>query len=209
MLSKNNDALERANPSAEQNVVIEFKPEEKKHRWGKIFGVIFLVVFLLVAISFGASAAYLKIYQGKVYPGVYLDHFHVGKMSAEDVNNFLEGLNNRLAKEGIVLLVKKTDGTEAQVKISTVLGGDDAIELVELKGLEASRFAMSAGRTGSWWQRLFSPLYYYLICNKEIAVPVVVNSGHLTESLKVALAPYADTPHDANIKILDSMTGQY
>lgn len=183
-------------------------PEEKKRRWGIIFGIIFLAVFLLLAISFGASAAYLKIYQGKVYSGVYLDHFHVGKMSAEDVNNFLEGLNNRLAKEGIVLLVKKADGTEVQVKISTVLGGDDAIELVELKGVEASHLAINAGRTGSWWQRLFSPLYY-LICNKEISVPVVINSGHLTESLKTALASYADTPHDANIKILDSATGQY
>lgn len=181
---------------------------EKNHRVLKIFGVVFLVLFLLIAVVSGASAAYLKIYQGRVYPGVYLNHFHVGHMSAEEVNNFLEGLNNRWAKEGIVLSVKKSDGSESQVKINTVVGEDSAIELIELKGIEASRLAMNVGRTGPWAQRLFSP-FYYLIFNKTIAVPVTINSGHLIESLKISLAPYADTPHDANIKILDSTTGQY
>lgn len=204
---KNKESTESIENLKEKEI-IEFKPENKKWHWIKIIGVIFLVLFLLVAISFGSAAVCLKKYQNKVYPGVYLDHFHVGKMTAEEVNTFLEGLNNRLAKEGIVLLVKKADGTEAQVKINNVLGDETAIELVEYNGVEASRLAMASGRTGSWWQQFFSPLYY-LVFNKTIEIPMTINVGHLTESLQNTLAVYADAPHDANIKILNWSTGQY
>jgi len=186
----------------------ELSPEIKKHHLWKIIGGTFLFLIALVALTFGGAAAYIRIYQNQVYPGVYLDHFHVGKMSESDVVNFFEGLNNRLSKEGIVLSVKKSDGTVAQVKINTVLGNDAALELVEFKGAEAGRLALNAGREGAWWQRLFAPLSF-LFFDKTIAVPTVANSGHLIESLKNDLAPFADAPHDANIKILNWENGQY
>lgn len=194
-------------PIAEK-VVIEFKPEEqKKSHWKKML-IVFGILVVIVGVVFGGAAVLGKVYQNKVYPGVYLDHFHVGGMNAEEVNNFLEGLNNRLAKEGIVLSLKKEDGTETQIKINNVLGNESAIELVEYQGEEAGRVAMAVGRTGSRWQNFFAPLYYRFF-NKEINTPVLVNVGHLTESLQTGLAPYADAPHDANIKMLDIKSGQY
>lgn len=194
-------------PVAEK-AVIEFKPEEQRKKHWKTVLVVFGIFVVVVGAVFGSAAVLAKVYQNKIYPGVYLDHFHVGGMNAEEVNNFLEGLNNRLAKEGIVLSLKKEDGTETQIKINNVLGNESAIELVEYQGEEVGRMAMAIGRTGSKWQKFFAPLYYRFF-NKRMITPILVNAGHLTESLQAGLAPYADAPHDANIKMLDIKSGQY
>lgn len=194
--------------SGKTDINLDVLPLKSKRRVWKIFGVVFLTLFLLTSLVFGVSAAYIKKYQDKIYPGVYLSHFHLGGMSAEDVKGFLESLNNRLAKEGIVLLVEKKDGGEESVKINTVMGEEGAIELIEYKSLEAGNAALSVGRQGEWWERLFAP-WKYLFFHHEISAPVLINVGHLTEYLKNSLSVFADAPNDANIKILNYTNGQY
>ncbi|MFA6547654.1 MAG: VanW family protein [Candidatus Magasanikbacteria bacterium] len=173
---------------------------EKKHRpWLKIVIIIFLILFVVSGAVFGGSAWYIQKYQNKIYPGVYAGHYHVGKMSRDDLRNFIETTNNRLAKEGLNLEVD-VNGKKSAVKINTVSFGENSIELVKLDSYVLWQNTYAMGRTGNWATRLFSPLYFRLF-NQNLSVPVKTDWVNLLDSLKDNLSKLVDAPRDAGIKI--------
>ncbi len=172
---------------------------KKNKSWFKI--TLIVVLFLVVAsgLLFGGAAWYLQKYQNKIYPGIYAGHYSVGKMSRDDLKNFIETTNNRLAKEGLNLEAD-VNGKKTAIKINTVSLGENSVELVKLDSYALWQSAYATGRTGNWAVRLFSP-WYFKLNNQELLVPVKTDWINLLDGLKDNLSKLVDAPRDAGIKI--------
>ncbi len=181
--------------------------EKKNKSWLKITLTIFLVLLIGVGAVFGGAAWYIQKYQNKIYPGVYAGHYHLGRMTRDDLKNFIETTNNRLAKEGLNLTVD-VNGEKTAVKINTVSMGENSIELVKLDSYVLWQNAYATGRTGGWAVRLFSP-WYFRFYNQEFLVPVKTDWINLLEGLKDNLSKLVDAPRDAGIKITSFATASY
>lgn len=179
----------------------------KKRSWLKITLVVFLILFVVTGSVFGAAAWYIKKYQNKIYPGVYAGHYHLGKMTRDDLNNFIETTNNRLAKEGLNLEAN-VNGNKTTIKINTVSLGENSIELVKLDSYALWQNAFAIGRSGSWVNRLFSP-WYFRLDNQNLFVPVKTDWINLLEGLKDNLSHLVNAPRDAGIKITNPSSVSY
>lgn len=179
-----------------------------KHIWKKIT-VVVLVLIIFLGVTLGASAAYLKIYQGKVYPGVYVGQYHLGGMKAEAVVDFAETINNRLSKEGIDLKVKTLTGAEEKIKISTVLAGDISLELIKIDSAALAEQSVAIGRTGAWWQKLLSPWYYRFFVKQHSAAPLKINEPGWQAVLVSNLNGFSNQPHNAKIVVDDLSSFKY
>ncbi len=171
----------------------------EKRSWFKFFLVLFLVLLFFTGIVFGGASWYLQKYQNKIFPGIYAGHYHLGGMSRDDLNNFIETTNNRLVKEGLNLEVA-VNGKKSTVKINTVSLEENSTELVKLDSYVLWQNAFVVGRTGSWIKQLFTP-WYFKFKNQDLTVPVRTDWINLLESLKDGLSKLVDAPRDAGIKI--------
>ncbi len=167
--------------------------------WLKISLTVFLILFIFVGGVFGVSAWYISQYQNKIYPGVYVGHYHLGRMSRDDLGNFIETLNNRIAKEGINLDAVVAD-KKTSIKINTVSLGDNSTELVKLDSYVLWQNAYAVGRSGNWVMHLFSP-WYYRYSNQNLFVPVKTDWVNLIDILKDSLSKLVDAPRNAGIVI--------
>lgn len=170
----------------------------KKSKGKFVIILIPLVSFLLFGLSGLCIWLYDTSYENLVYPGVRIGGYNIGGMSRLELNDLIENLNNRYAKEGIDLSLAKDSGL-TQVKLNTVALGDSAVEMVRLDSEALSQSALMIGRTGDKWQQFFSPVDYRFN-PVDLSVPVVVNNAVLTDNLKSLLASYEDKVQDASIR---------
>ena len=105
----------------------------------------------------GASAWYVGKYKDRIYPGVYAGHYSLGGMSRDDLKNFIETTNDRLAKEGMNLDIVVKD-KHTVVKINTVSLGENSTELVKLDSYGLWQTAYTIGRDGNWLAQAIYPL---------------------------------------------------
>lgn len=175
-------------------------PKKLPRKIGKIILFVFLILLWSGVLLSGAAAGYVKIYSGRIYPGVYVGNYHIGRMEPSEVRVFAENLNNRLAKEGLDLEAVNKNNQTIKIKINNVLSGDLSGELLRLDGDALARIAVQAGRAGNWWQKLYAPLF--LRCfSQHLLAPVKTDYANLSEILKDNLTPLIDAPRDANLKI--------
>lgn len=168
-------------------------------RWLKIAGILFLVLVVTFGAVSGVAAFYLKIYQDKIYPGIYAGHYHLGAMNRSDLNNFIETTNNRLSKEGINLDVTVGEKKTA-LRLSTIANDGNAGDIIKLDSYVLWQNAYQLGRDGNWGARLFGPLYYR-IKNSNLNVPVKVDWLNLMTTLQDNLDDLVDKPRNANVLI--------
>jgi vancomycin resistance protein YoaR len=169
------------------------------YRFLKISGWIFLCLIIFLAITSAVSAWYLRIYQGRIYPGVYAGHYHLGAMNRADVENFIETTNNRLAKEGLNLDVTVGEN-KSVVRLNTISSGGNAAELVKLDSYTLWQNSYAVGRSGHWAKRLFWP-FFYRFNNVNLDVPVKVDWLNLRGALKDNLDNLVDKPRNANVVV--------
>lgn len=175
-------------------------PEKPKRKIGKIVLFVFLFIVLAFGLLSGASALYIRIYSNKIYPGVYVGSYPIGGLKTEEARSFIENLNNRLAKEGIDITAKDKNNIEVKIKINNVLTGGNAGELILLDSDALAVNAFKVARENTWWQRLYSPLFVRVV-SVHLVAPIKTDYANLTEILKDNLAPLADAPRNANLKI--------
>ncbi|MDO8509927.1 MAG: VanW family protein [bacterium] len=178
------------------------------NRLVRILGWVALSIFVMIILVTASSAVYWKVFENKIYPGVYLSSYHLGKLTTKEAVSYIESLNNQLSKEGINLVVKKNDGTVANVHINNILASDDSLALIEFDSQTLSQALYRVGRTGAWWQKLYSPLYYQ-VAKEKMPASFLVNEVYLTDILRDNLMAFVDQANNANIQIVNWSTGQY
>lgn len=163
--------------------------------WKKVGSVLLLIITISI-LTLGVAWGYTKLYQDKVYPGIYAGTYHLGGASAKEVVEFAENYNTRLMKEGIAIVLDS-----GQIKAVPFVGeGDSVVELFRVKADDLSEQVMRMGRQGEWWKKMFEPLKYKLVTQKAL-VPIVVNDFQIRESLSESLKPYSDAPRDATVRV--------
>ncbi|OGH88755.1 MAG: hypothetical protein A3J93_01535 [Candidatus Magasanikbacteria bacterium RIFOXYC2_FULL_42_28] len=181
-------------------------PPTRGRRIFKFAGVFLLIVAVFIAVVFGASAAYVSIYQDEVYPGVSVGSYHLGGSTGAEVKKFIEDLNDRLAKEGVAFDAH-TARADMSFKINTVSDSDTVAEILAFDGDSLVDLSLGVGRAGAWYEKLFYPLF--LRFKKVVLVaPVVINDLSATEILRDNLKKLSDDPRDAGVVFHDWPTGQ-
>jgi len=186
------------------------KPILSGRRFLKVALISGAVILVLGGMIIGGAMGYAQLYQNKVYPGVYVGAYHLGGMRADELKNFIETLNNRLAKEGLELKVEKNGVEVGAFKISTILvEGDSTIELAKLDSDHFVEMALGSGRDqrGFWWQ-YFYPVYLRFF-DEHLAAPVSWHEQKLKEVLSEELSSYEDSSHNANVFITNLSSGEY
>jgi len=187
---------------------LKFKINKK--RLLKILVIAIGIMLGLILLLTLASWGYNKVYQDKVYPGVYIDDYHIGSMSREEVESFAEKINDKLTREGFDFNVEDSLGEKHQLKIQNLYGSTDAsIELVSLDKGSLSHQAFKIGRDGDWFANLFYPIGFKLFNKQVIKAPVLVKESALEEVVKASLERYSDSPRDANLKITNLSNLEY
>ena len=161
--------------SEELKEALEEALPEPKRKW--LWIAIITAVFIATAAIFVFSAMllYERMYQDKVYPGVYVNGYHLGSLKKEDVKNLLESYNNRLTKEGVNFSFANGDGKIVKFKVNVLSADDEANELVRVDSDKISADAINVGRVGGFWSQLFSPWYYRWINNTHLSAPVAID----------------------------------
>lgn len=173
-----------------------FFKEEK--RWQKTVIIILVCVLAVAVLSIGSAFAYQQYYKDKVYPGVSIGSYQIGGMQEEEVTDFVENFNNRIAKEGVDFYFINISSTE-KFKINAVPADDSSVEWVRIESEGLALSAMSIGRTGKFWQDLWLPIYLRLRA-QSINIPIVIED-RFVESAKNYLLNFGNPPHNAGVKI--------
>ncbi|MEK7212892.1 MAG: VanW family protein [Patescibacteria group bacterium] len=177
----------------------KFKKEIKK-KW-KITAFILVGFLFLVILIAGGDWGYLKIYENKVYPGVYAGQYHLGGMTAAEVKGLVENFNNRLWREGIDLLAVDSRGEIKKIEIDPFISSESVTPPVILDSDDLAARALLTGRSGSWWERQIAPWEMRLLSPRRLPVKTIVDKNSFFERLDDHLLPLSDQPHDAAIKI--------
>jgi vancomycin resistance protein YoaR len=177
-----------------------FTATSRSKRVVTIVGIVAVSVVGLLLLCSGAAFGYQKYYEGRVYPGVTAGEYSLAGLDSSAIKSEIENFNNRYAREGISLNVIGAQGQTQHVKLETVIGGDNAVELIRLDGAALADQALALGRSQPFPLRLIEP-WYFLVHPQKIAAPLVVNEEALNSSLHALLSPYEEQPHNATVVI--------
>ncbi|TSC83735.1 MAG: VanW family protein [Parcubacteria group bacterium Gr01-1014_13] len=173
-----------------------------------------LGIFLVLAILADTGAlVYHSFYDGKIFPGVYVGQHSLGGMTEQQAKDFIENFNNKITKESLDLnfSTATTSNTKTQsknFKFSVVSTDDSSVEMIRINSDSSAAKLMSVGRTGTFWQQIWQPLYFRFISSRKVPVDVVMDDKFIT-SLQNYMAAFSEQPSNANIKITNLMPLEY
>ncbi|MFH1291621.1 MAG: VanW family protein [bacterium] len=182
-------------------------PLSKSKHWLKWTLVVLVIFLALLGVFAGVVFSYQKIYQDRVFPGVYAGKYHLGGMTSAEVKEFLESFNNRLAKEGIDFGFQY-DGRYKTINLAVVPAGDASIELIKLNSGALALNAVNAGHVGTLWQRFYLPIYYRFYNPRQLEVNVDIRS-EFSDNLREQLFSFTDQPTDAKLVVSSVSPLQY
>ncbi len=180
-------------------------PKRKTRLAVKIFiaaGIIFTLVFLFA----GSCLAYVKFYEGRVYPGVYVGNYHLGGLNETEIKNLVETFNSRLFKEGLNFFVKDLSGHRTNLKFNNIKSADAAKILVEVDGEKLARDALAVGRAErrARHEKWLMPFFYRFVKNKELRADTFWDEQGFLESLRSVFSALVRETSDAGVKIKNS-----
>ncbi|HLC69854.1 MAG TPA: hypothetical protein VJH75_02310, partial [Patescibacteria group bacterium] len=185
--------------------------EAVKPKGKKLKTTLYLVgaVVVLALVVQGAAFAYAWSFNGQVYSGVALGNYELGGMNKEEVVEYLEGLNNRLAKEGVILEIKNKEGFKETVKLNTLVGeGDNFFEIVKYDSEILGEWAISRGRGGNWFAETWQPIWLMF---RPVSRPASLakDDARWEELVEATLQPYEDPYQNANVEVENWREGKY
>ena len=87
---------------------------------------------VVIGIMFVGLISYASTYETRVFPGVHIGDVHVGGMTGEGLQGFLQEMNTKLIDTGVSLTFDDS-GTTRTIRIEpTVVSEDYFIELIRM-----------------------------------------------------------------------------
>lgn len=188
----------------------------RRRLWKPVLIITGIVLFLILAIA-GFVFGYLKYYESKIYPGIYVGGYPLGGLTKKEAVDLIENLNNRFSQEGIELLVTDKNGQENKIKLNTVMAGDNPVELARLDSGSMAEKAYITGRSDVLFQRIWLPLKLGFFSPLIFRASVQTDDVLLLEVLRGYLSNFEDNSRNAtvvydssvvpNFKIIPEKTG--
>ena len=187
----------------------EFKQQLCVSKKGALHIVLIILTIIvgLFLLCLGSSAVYVKYYSGRVYPGVYIDKYPLGGLTAEEVKNFIETFNDRLVKEGLDFYFTDYQGNTQNFKQNVLPADGSSVELVRVESGALAETALNLGRSGSLAENIIQP-FIARFKNKIVVAQVDVQEKFI-ENIKNYLEPFRADFKNANIKIMNLDPLQY
>jgi len=181
---------------------------QPKKRWPKIILKILAVVLFLSIVFSVFAYAYEQYYEGHIYPGVFLGTYDFSGMKKEELKDFVDNLNDRLAAEDLTYYLIE-NGNRRDFKVDTVLmRGEDSLPLITFYSDEFVDKVMSYGRENGNWRKYFDPLLL-LVKNKKTEFDLNFDAFNFKENLRLALDKVEDKANNADVKVVSLLPVRY
>lgn len=168
--------------------------------WRRVW-IAITILFFIVFMSVGGLVAQAKIYKGRVLPGLYIGKVAVGGMTAGELEEFLQSMNNKLLDEGFHFSLNINGKTESFFFSPVIVTEGTAIELMEIDVDKEVERLVNYGKTGDIVDDfiIFEKLRFDKPSIK--LENIITEHDKLKSEIAEKLASYDKAPADANVKI--------
>jgi len=165
--------------------------------------VLLIIGAILILAGIMSSVLVLQAasYDNRVTPGIYIGEISVGGMMAEELEDFLQSMNNKLLSEGFGFYFQNGDKMEKFFFNSVIVTEGNAIELMSIDTDKEVKDIINYGKEGNIFVRAF------LIANGRIIKQpiklknIIVDKERIRNELSERLTGYGKKPSAAAIKI--------
>ncbi len=166
--------------------------------WHRIW--VWVISFLVVVgIVFVGLISYASSYETRVLAGVHIGDVHVGGMSGEALQGFLQEMNDKLVDAGVTLTFVEDDVVQ-KIRIEpTVVSEDYFIELIRMDIASEVEALLSYQKEGNLMVRAWSAVLVRVVRPHVELTTVTLDIDRLTELVEEKLTPFSTEPKNAGI----------
>jgi vancomycin resistance protein YoaR len=168
--------------------------------WRRIW-VWIIPFFVVVGIIFVGLISYASSYDRRVFPGVHIGDVHVGGMEAEELQTFLQKMNDNLVDAGITLEFYEEDVKQIVRIDPTVVSKDLFVELIRMDPAREADMLVSYQKEGNMLVRAWSALLVRVTKPRLELTSVTLDTERLTDIVDERLLPFSTQPRDAGVVI--------
>ncbi|MFA6394139.1 MAG: VanW family protein [Patescibacteria group bacterium] len=159
--------------------------------------VIFFIALILLFLILGAAVfAFQKIYQGKIFPGVYLGAEKLSGLTADETSEILNKKISELENKGVDFYLGREKETVFPVMAGT--GADFAVPLINFDEDRTLKNIFSYGRGNGFFSG-FKDIISAAIYGERIFLAADVNEEKINELLKTRFAGLEIPPKSAGL----------
>jgi vancomycin resistance protein YoaR len=171
-------------------------------RWLSVGGAIFFTVLIFLV---AAAATFYKVYEGKIYPGVWVGPLPVGGLTEKTAQNLINQRLNELNRNGITFFYANREAVLYPV-VSSV-ESDLAYQIISFDAAQAVSQAYRYGRGNSWLTNL-KQIIYALYNNQRFLLDFSLNKKEIKEFFRSNFSSLTVPAQDARLTYRTNFYGQ-
>lgn len=158
-----------------------------------------LSAVVVIGIIFIGLISYASTYESRVLPGVHIGDVHVGGMTADDLQSFLQEMNDKLVDTGVVLIFEE-QGEKQTIHIEpAVVSEDNFVELIRMDIPAEVVALLSYQKDGNLLVRAWSALLVRVTKPHIELTSITLDTEQLAELVKEKLDPFVTEPQNAGV----------
>ncbi len=171
--------------------------EKLIERKDSFINLFILGFFLLIFATTTYAYIFNYWYQGRIFPGIYIDSIYVGGKTPGEAYQLLNEKFYQFEQKGFTYIFK-----DKVIKINAVIisptDPDLVYEIIEPQTDTTVKRALLIGRKGAWWKKIYNPITT-AIFKKKIDFSYSLEKDRLIKNLKNNLEQYEQIPKNAQI----------
>lgn len=168
--------------------------------WRRVW-IAIIILFFIVGVVIAGAAAQAKVYSDRVIPGVYIGKMAIGGMNRNELEEFLQSMNNKLFNEGFSFSVDVGNKLKKFYLPPVIVTEGTAIELMSIDVKKEANRLIEYGKTGD----IFDDFIVFIKFRFEKPVLKLENIDKEYDKLRFEiikkLAQYEINSSEANVKI--------
>jgi len=174
-------------------VIINGKIDKNKLQWLLTLAIIF---FILLVLTVSGSFIFDKIYQGKIYPNIFIGALNLSDKTIEQAKELINTEVNKISQTGVIFSYKDNRATITPVIASA--DADLAIQIINFNADLAAEAALNYGRSDNFFINLEKKLSL-LINKKQLSLETTVNQNQAEKILDYAFTKTFQPAEDAKL----------
>lgn len=183
--------------------MLETNKKMYKLRWLLISAIIFFILLVLTA---GGLLIFDKLYQGKIYPHIFIGNLNLGGKTIEQAREEINNEINKINQNGIILSYKGKKTTI--MPVVTSINADLAVRIIDFDTDSAANKALNYARNNNYFINLEKKLLL-LMGNKKILLPITINQSQIEKILKSSFNEIFQPAEDAKLIVSKTQTSGF